>query len=104
MKGMFNRKKPDPNIIRDLKQLVLKKFNLPESTILSIAELSCHEPGCPPSETVITAREADGRVTNWRIHKPINEVQKVDINNLKTLFFSKTNILFLRFFKIFILS
>ena len=56
MKGMFNRKKPDPNIIRDLKQLVLKKFNLPESTILSIAELSCHEPGCPPTETVITAR------------------------------------------------
>ena len=72
MKGMFNRKKPDPNIIRDLKQLVLKKFNLPESTILSIAELSCHEPGCPPTETVITARETDGRVTNWRIHKPIN--------------------------------
>mgnify|MGYP006061977743 FL=1 len=84
MKGMFNRKKPDPNIIRDLKQLVLKKFNLPESAILSIAELSCHEPGCPPTETVITARETDGRVTNWRIHKPINEVQKVDINNLKT--------------------
>ena len=83
MKGMFNRKKPDPNIIRDLKQLVLKKFNLPESTILSIAELSCHEPGCPPTETVITARETDGRVTNWRIHKPINKVQKVDINNLK---------------------
>ena len=84
MKGMFNRKKPDPNIIRDLKQQVLKKFNLPESTILSIAELSCHEPGCPPTETVITARETDGRVTKWRIHKPINEVQKVDINNLKT--------------------
>lgn len=89
MKGMFNRKKPDPNIIRDLKQLVLKKFNLPESTILSIAELSCHEPGCPPTETVITAREVDGRVTNWRIHKPINEVQKVDINNLKPNFFLK---------------
>ena len=73
--GMFNRK-TRPNIIRDLKQLVLKKFNLPESTILSIAELSCHEPGCPPTETDVTAREADGRVTNWRIHKPITKFKK----------------------------
>ena len=82
MKGMFNRKKPDPNIIRDLKQLVLEKFNLQESTILSIAELSCHEPGCPPIETVITARKVDGSMKNWKIHTSIGEIKKVDIDKL----------------------
>ena len=84
MKGMFNRKKPDPNIIRDLKQLVLKKFNLPESTILSIAELNCHEPDCPPTETVVTARSIDGFTQNWKIHKPIDEISENDINDLET--------------------
>ena len=83
MKGMFNRKKPDPNIIRDLKQLVLKKFNLPESTILSIAELNCHEPDCPPTETVVTARSIDGSTQNWKIHKPIDEISENDVNDLE---------------------
>ena len=83
MKGMFNRKKPDPNIIRDLKQLVLKKFNLPESTILSIAELNCHEPDCPPTETIVTARSIDGSTQNWKIHKPIDEISENDVNDLE---------------------
>ena len=83
MKGMFNRKKPDPNIIRDLKQLVLKKFNLPESTILSIAELNCHEPDCPPTETVVTARSIDGSTQNWKIHKTIDEISENDVNDLE---------------------
>ena len=52
---MFNQKKAKPENIRYLKEVISKKLKLPETTILSIAELSCHEPGCPPKETVITA-------------------------------------------------
>ena len=44
---MFNRKKSNVEKIRNLKVLVSKKYQLPDSTIISIAELSCHEPNCP---------------------------------------------------------
>ncbi len=44
MNDMFNQKKAKPENIRYLKDIISKKLNLPETTILSIAELSCHEP------------------------------------------------------------
>ena len=81
---MFNRKKSNVEKIRNLKVLVSKKYHLPDSTIISIAELSCHEPNCPPVETVITVRLDDGSVKSWRIVKPINEIQDSDIDNLES--------------------
>ena len=68
--------------IRNLKHLISKKYKLPENTIISIAELSCHEPDCPPIETVITARNEDGSMKNWRVAKSIEEIEESDINNL----------------------
>ena len=47
-----------------------------------MAELSCHEPNCPPIETIITERADDGKIRNWRIAKPIEEIQEIDIENL----------------------
>tara|TARA_X000000368_G_scaffold189738_1_gene149635 strand:- start:284 stop:550 length:267 start_codon:yes stop_codon:yes gene_type:complete len=82
MQGMFDRKKPNTEAIKNLKLLITKKYNLPESTILSVAELSCHEPGCPPIETVITARATDKSMRNWKVSKPINEINKIDIDKL----------------------
>ena len=64
---MFNKKKPNVEAIRNLKNLFTKKFKLTESTILNVAELNCHEPGCPPTETVITARTKDKLTNIWRI-------------------------------------
>ena len=83
MVGMFERKNASPEVIRDLKNKITKKLNLPESTILSVAELNCHEPDCPPTETVITARSEDGLTKNWRIHKPIEEIVEADVNMLE---------------------
>ena len=80
--GMFDHKERNPQGLRNLKSLFIEKYNLDESTILSIAELSCHEPGCPPIETVITARKVDGSMKNWKIHKSIGEIKKVDIDKL----------------------
>ena len=57
---MLNRKTQNVEKIRNLKHLISKKYKLSENTIISIAELSCHEPDCPPIETVITARNDDG--------------------------------------------
>ena len=79
---MFNKKKPNVEAIRNLKNLFTKKFKLTESTILNVAELNCHEPGCPPTETVITARTKDKLTNIWRIHKPIEKILESDINLL----------------------
>ena len=82
MQGMFNRKRPDANALRDLKKTVAEQFELPDDTTLSVAELNCHEPGCPPTETVITARLPDGTTADWRVTKPVADIQETDINKL----------------------
>ena len=82
MQGMFNRKRPDANAVRNLKKIVAEQFALPDDTTLSVAELNCHEPGCPPTETVITARSSNGMTTDWRIAKAIADIQETDIIKL----------------------
>jgi len=82
MTGMFDRKSTNPDVVRNLKIKIYEKFKLPESTILSIAELYCHEPNCPPKETVITARDINGSVRNWRLAKSINDINSEDIEKL----------------------
>ena len=79
---MFNKKKPNVEKIRNLKKIFLKENDIPETSILSIAELSCHEPNCPPIETIITERKIDGKIRNWRIGKPINDILEIDIVQL----------------------
>ena len=79
---MFNKKKANPENIRNLKEAITKELKLPETTILSIAELSCHEPGCPPKETVITANALDGTSKTWKIEKSINTIDNFDIESL----------------------
>ena len=82
-KKMFNRKTQNAEKIRNLKLLISEKYELSDKTIISIAELSCHEPDCPPIETIITARYENGSMKNWRVAKPIDEVEESDINELE---------------------
>ena len=82
MKGMFDRKVTNSKSIQNLKVMFIKKYDLPDSTTLSIAELSCHEPNCPPIETVITARSVDGSIKDWRISKSVIEIKQIDLDTL----------------------
>ncbi len=82
MRGLFDSSRPDPQAVRRIKLLVTEQFELTESTMLAVAELRCHEAGCPSVETVITARAADGRVRDWRIAKPVSDVARPDIEKL----------------------
>ena len=81
---MFNQKKAKRENIRYLKEVISKKLKLPETTILSIAELSCHEPGCPPKETVITTNAIDGTSNTWKIEKPIDQIDSFDVEKFLT--------------------
>ena len=80
---MFNKKKPNVELIRKLKIQISKKYQLPESTLISVAELACHEPGCPPIETIITARAEDGSMQNWRVGKTIDKIEESDLSKLE---------------------
>ncbi len=79
MPGMFDRKRPDGAAIRRIKSLVTDCLHLPETTLLSVMELNCHAPDCPPTETVITARASDGSTRDWRIAKPVSQIQDKDV-------------------------
>ncbi len=83
MRGLFERHRPDPEAVRRVKAFVTAHFALPETTTLAVAELRCHEPGCPPIETVVTARDADGNIRDWRIAKPLGEVAASDVEMLE---------------------
>tara|TARA_Y100000816_G_scaffold145813_1_gene103474 strand:+ start:176 stop:430 length:255 start_codon:yes stop_codon:yes gene_type:complete len=83
MAGMFQKKKSNTNATQNLKSLLADKFRLDDETIISIAELSCHEPDCPPIETVVTFRQVDGKTKSFKIHKPIDKIQLEDLNNIE---------------------
>ena len=82
MVGMFDNKKTNPEIIRNLKAIFTEKFYISKDSTISVAELRCHEPNCPPVETVFTVRTTDGSIKDWRISKFANEIQIKDIELL----------------------
>ena len=77
---MFDKKRPNSAAVGRIKDLIKHKLGLPETTILSVAELACHEPDCPPTETIITAHAEDNSRRDWRIKKPISEISEKDIS------------------------
>lgn len=82
MHGMFENSRPDADAIDRVKEMFIQAFNLSEDTLLSIAELRCHEAGCPPTETLAIARRADGSMVDWRVHNPIEEILSEDVSSL----------------------
>lgn len=79
MINLFNNSKPNSEAIKRIKATFSEHFAVLETTTLSVAELNCHEPGCPSTETVITAHNHDGSIKSWRIGKPIDEIEEQDI-------------------------
>ena len=82
MVGIFDNKKTNPEIIRNLKAIFTEKFYISKDSTISVAELRCHEPNCPPVETVFTVRTTDGSIKDWRISKFASEIQIKDIELL----------------------
>lgn len=56
----------------ELADLVRGTLSLPDEVSVTVSQLACREPGCPPVETVIAVLGPGGR--RWTIHRPIAEV------------------------------
>ena len=79
MPGMFCRKRPDCIAVRRIKALVSDCQQLKEITLISVMEQNCHEPSCPPNESVINARYPDGSMRDWRIANPVSQIEDEDV-------------------------
>lgn len=63
---------------RTIKEWVRAILGLPHAAIVSVNELACSLPDCPPKETVILVMH-DGRTDQVSIHKPISEVTEGEV-------------------------
>jgi len=66
------------NSARAIKSCVRKLLALQDEAIVSVSELACHVPGCPPKETVILVMRGMETV-QASIHKPMTDVTEDDV-------------------------
>ena len=78
MRNLFARSKA-PGRAAQVKDWASQHLELTEADLVSVAELACHEPGCPPVETVVTVHGSDGERRTWHIHIPLSDINQADI-------------------------
>ena len=80
---LFSRtnSKADPAKVKQVKIWITEILNLDEQVTISLNQLTCHEPGCPPIETAIVIMEQPPK--QYKIHKAIADIQQSDIYQLK---------------------
>ncbi len=55
------------------------RFALAPGTVVSVAELACTLPGCPPVETAVMFWTADGGHYHFKVFKRVEEVVEDDL-------------------------
>ncbi|HWU65291.1 MAG TPA: hypothetical protein VN112_24990 [Ensifer sp.] len=63
---------------RAIKQWTRACLALPDEKVVSVNELTCHIPGCPPKETVIVVMGASGTM-QASIHKALADICEADV-------------------------
>lgn len=75
-----NNLKADPAKVKQVKTWIVEILNLDEQVTISLNQLTCHEPGCPPIETAIVIMEQPPK--QYKIHKSIADIERSDIKRL----------------------
>jgi hypothetical protein len=60
---------------------VRNRLSLDEDTVVTVSELRCSEPGCPPLETLIAVLDGPGKRRQVKFHKPAAEIALADIES-----------------------
>ncbi|MBE9141174.1 hypothetical protein IQ254_28900 [Nodosilinea sp. LEGE 07088] len=76
---LFSQPKPtvDPATLQQLKAQVADLLNLDSETTISINQIQCREPGCPPVETAIIILTQP--IQQYKIHKAISDISTADL-------------------------
>lgn len=80
--GGLSAHKPNPKKIAEIKRWVRRTLNLDDKTTVFVTQLECHEPGCPPVETVIALLRSGQQSQQRKMHKSVNDLNYDDINRL----------------------
>lgn len=65
----------------EVAELVRLHLGLPDAAV-TVSQLACREPGCPPVETVIAVLGTTSR--RWTIHRPLAEIDDALVTGLLT--------------------
>lgn len=60
-------------------RLVRNGLALPLDTVVSISEIMCQVPGCPPIETLALMWDRDGAPYRLRVFRPLADVRAEDV-------------------------
>jgi len=77
--NLFSSQPPpsDPAQVAQLKSWLFELLQVEPDTVISINQLQCHEPDCPPIETVIMVMTDP--VKQIRLHKTVAEIESADL-------------------------
>lgn len=85
LRGLLGRSAaPDPersSRAAEIGDLVRTALALPEQAAVTVQQLACTEPGCPPIETKIAVLGM-GSARRWTLHTPLSEVADSDVRRL----------------------
>jgi hypothetical protein len=74
-KPLLGRSSHDPARARraaEIAELIRVTLRLPDDVAVTVQQLSCSEPGCPPVETVLAVLATPP--CRWTIHRPLAEI------------------------------
>lgn len=78
--GYFgDRSRRDPERTALVKQWARTAFQVEDGFSVFVTELRCHEPGCPPWETVVALVGEEGPPRQYKLHKPMADVTFDDL-------------------------
>ena len=76
--NLFSKPTPtDPAKIDQIKTWMYEYLNIDLTIPISVSQLRCSEPGCPPIETVIAVMTTPA--CKYKIHKPATQIEAGDI-------------------------
>jgi hypothetical protein len=67
----------DPAVLQQLKAQIANLLQLDAETTISINQLQCKEPGCPPIETAIIILTQPTQ--QYKIHKALGDISAADL-------------------------
>ena len=83
--NLFTKSTPKvaPKKLQQIKSWTYQNLAIAPEISISISQLQCHEPDCPPIETVIAIMANPPR--QYKIHKSASEITEEDIKQISNL-------------------
>ena len=80
--NLFSQSNPKCNqaALQQLKTWIYDLLKLDPEVSISVSQLQCKEPGCPPIETAITILSQPAQ--QYKIHKALDDIELVDVIRL----------------------